>query len=275
MGSRVAAEIEASQLRKEFGIDDRQFDLLSLVREFGIEVRYQQVSGGAEGLSLRLGGKDIILVDTRSGPESRQRFTLAHEFGHQLLGHSSACPAEAIHGRPADPHEEEANRFATSLLMPARLFRQDIRRVHPRFEEISPIADTYGVSLTATAIRYTELTDDHCALFCFRPSKPPWLVKSGRCKGWWLRLEPPPNSLIAGHLEGEETTVVTEIRAQAWIENYRLRSETAIREEVRRIGERTWLVLLSELPDPDDDPDFEEREAEEELEHRRRSFRRY
>ena len=46
-------------------------------------------------------------------------------------------------------------------------------------------------------------------------------------------------------------------------------------QEVRRVADETWLVLLSELPDPDDDPDLVEREAEEEMERRRMSFRRY
>ena len=45
--------------------------------------------------------------------------------------------------------------------------------------------------------------------------------------------------------------------------------------QVRRVADETWLVLLSELPDPDDDPDLVESEAEGELERRRMSFRRY
>lgn len=275
MGSKVGAEIEASQLRKELGIQERRFDLLGLVRDAGIEVRFGQVPGGAEGLSLSLDGQDVILIDPSCGPDSRQRFTLAHEFGHQLLGHSTACSGDMIHGRPADPHEQEANRFATSLLMPAKLFRQDIRRIHPRFEEISPIAADYGVSLTAATLRYTDLTDDFCALLCFRPPKEPWFIKSGRAGRWRIRLTAPRDSLIASYLDGGEGEAASPISARAWIENFDWRSEVTIREEVRRVANETWLVLLSELPDPEDDPDLVEREADEELERRRMSFRRY
>lgn len=275
MGARIRAEIEASQLRKELGIHDRNFDLLSLIQDAGIEVCFGPIHGGAEGLSLSLNGQDVILIDPECGPESRQRFTLAHEFGHQMLGHSSACSGEMIHGRPKDPHEQEANRFATSLLMPPKLFRHDIRRVHPRFEEISPVASDYGVSLTAATIRYTDFTDDHCALLCFCPSKPTWFVKSPRVERWRVRLEAPRDSLIAGHLDGGQGEVIGLASARTWIENFDWCSDCEIREEVRKVAADTWLVLLSELPDPDDDPDLVEREADEELERRRMSFRRY
>ena len=275
MASNFGAEIEASRLRKELSIEDRRFDLLSLVRDTGIEVHLCQIPSGAEGLSLSLNGQDVILIDPSCGPESRQRFTLAHEFGHQMLGHSGACSGDMIHGRPTDPHEQEANHFATSLLMPAKLFRQDIQRIHPRFEEISPIAKDYGTSLTATTLRYTDLTDDYCALLCFRPSKHPWFVKSKRVDRWRIRLEAPPSSLVAAHLHGKEADPTSQTSARAWIENFERRADELIREEVRKVANQTWLVLLSELPDPEDDPDLEEREAEEEQKRRRMSFRRY
>lgn len=83
------------------------------------------------------------------------------------------------------------------------------------------------------------------------------------------------DSLIASYLDGREGETASPISARAWIENFEWRCESTIREEVRRVADKTWLVLLSELPDPDDDPDVVEREADEELERRRMSFRRY
>lgn len=272
---RQAAAIEASLLRKEFvGIEERYFDLPTLVREFGIDLRFHQLPGNIEGMSLEMGGRERILIDPSIDSEERKRFTLAHEFGHQLRGHAIACSSHGIHGRPDDPQEQEANEFATELLMPRRLFRPDIRRVHPRLDELSQLADTYGVSLTAGALRYTSLTKDFCALICFRPPEKPWFVKSPRSKRWWLNLTPPEDSLTAACLRGEESGGSSAGSAKGWLENYSRYQDWEIREEVIQVLD-TWLVLLGELPDPDDDPDLEERHAVEALERRRNSFRRY
>jgi|GEM_PF-4904806 len=224
---------------------------------------------------MRSKGRDRILIDPSYEPESRRRFTLAHELGHQLLGHASACDAHAIHGSPSDPHEQEANGFASGLLMPKRLFCKDIRRVHPRFDELSQLAEDYGVSLTAAALRYTHFTEDYCALVCFRPPERPWFSKSPRCRQWWLRLDPPDDSLVAACMHGDESPGRMACPARSWIENYSWEQEHEIQEDVLLVSEGVWLVMLDELPDPEDDPDLEEREAMEDLERRRMSFRRY
>src|SRR5206468_12398306 len=74
---------------------------------------------------------------SRHHPRVRQRFTLAHEFGHLVMRHHEHPvrdlsflnqrhrDPEVIAWEPADPMEVEANQFAAELLMPAALFRKD------------------------------------------------------------------------------------------------------------------------------------------------------
>jgi len=275
MGASERAAALAASLRKDLGIQERHMDLFALVKEAGIEIRLGRIPGGAEGLSVSLGNKDVILLDPACKPETRQRFTLAHEFGHHLLGHANACTSDMIHGPATEPLEKEANSFATALLMPAKLFRQDIRPIHPCFEEISPLAGQYGVSLTAAAIRYVDQTDDCCALLCFRPDQLAWLVKSRGAQAWWFHRDPPTGSLVADCLRGSDAEDTQHVPASIWLENHGGRARHQIREQVRSVAENSCLVLLSELPDPDDDPDLVDREAQEDLERRRKSFRRY
>ena len=72
--------------------------------------RAEITQGGlAEGLSLRHGGKFLVLYN-ESAPRSRQNWTLAHEAGHILLGHI---------GEEGAHLEREADCFAASLLCPA------------------------------------------------------------------------------------------------------------------------------------------------------------
>lgn len=268
----VRAEALASALRRDLGITDKFFDLEGLVREAGVEILKGEPAGAVEGMSLALGGREVIWINQRVTPPARQRFTLAHEFGHHLLGHSVACTGAMIGGPGSDMLEQEANAFASSLLMPASLFRQDIKRLSARFELISSLAADYGVSLTAAAIRYVKLTLEPCALLCVGGTKP-WLVKSNRAAGFRVSLEIPDGSLVADCATDGRGSDASAVAGDLWIEN--LRGSQQIWEDVQRIGDSLWLVLLADLPDPDDDPDFEDRAAERDLESRRNSFRRY
>ncbi len=66
---------------------------------------------GADGLTIRHGGRYLVLYDEQIENERRRAFTLAHELGHILLTHGG--------GTDAATEEREANAFAASLLAPA------------------------------------------------------------------------------------------------------------------------------------------------------------
>jgi Zn-dependent peptidase ImmA (M78 family) len=263
----------ANRLRQDLSIVDRRFDLLKLVRDMEFEVCCDTIPGGAEGLSTSFGGREVILINSEMRSERRQRYTLAHELGHCLLRHPSVCRPQHVHGHSNEPEERAANQFAATLLMPARLFRQDIKAVHPRVQDLSDLADSYGVSRTAAALRYVQFTTDNCAVIGVT-GEASWVFKSSSIQGWWVKNAPPEGSLIKEHLSNSCSTMAAEIDAAVWIDNFHWRKPWRIREEIAPAGP-SWLVLLSEIPDPDDDPDLEDREAEEELERRRRSFRMY
>lgn len=71
----------------------------------------------------------IITVNENHHP-NRQRFTIAHELGHYVLGHGSKEDVLYRNGE-SDPDEIEANAFAAEILMPKGVihhlvFEQDI-----------------------------------------------------------------------------------------------------------------------------------------------------
>jgi Zn-dependent peptidase ImmA (M78 family) len=274
LASQLPPDVLAIRLRQDLGIAGRQFDLLELARSMEFGVCYSSIPGGAEGLSTSIGGREVILINSEMRSERRQRFTLAHELGHCLLRHPNACRPQQVHGHSKEPEERAANQFAASLLMPPRLFREDIKKVHPRMEELSALADSFGVSRTAATLRYVQYTNDNCAVVGVT-TETCWLYKSSSIQGWWVRNSPPEGSLIKEYLSNSGTTMAAEIDAAVWIDNFHRRTPCRIREEIAPAGPGSWIVVLSEIPDPDDDPDLEDREADEELKRRRNSFSRY
>lgn len=89
-----------------------------------------------------------------SKPETRRRFTLAHEVGHVLLhGVTHAAAARGGGGRFA-AREREVERFAAELLMPARLVREAVEQHGANVETLRAL---FLVSRKAMEIRLREL----------------------------------------------------------------------------------------------------------------------
>lgn len=110
-------------------------DVVDLARSLGARVVATRVFDPAlSGMLIELDEGPVIAVNS-CHPTERQRFTVAHELGHLLLGHhGSLCherspktDAEAV--RSYDRTDEtRANAFAAELLMPEERVRAFVAR---------------------------------------------------------------------------------------------------------------------------------------------------
>lgn len=82
----------------------------------------------------------------------RQRFTVAHEIGHLLLGHTSRDSTYDLKSKK--PFEVEANKFAAELLMPLDLLKKDFQK---STREPSKLAELYYVSKEAMWWRLLDM----------------------------------------------------------------------------------------------------------------------
>ncbi|MFX5225882.1 ImmA/IrrE family metallo-endopeptidase, partial [Acinetobacter baumannii] len=64
------------------------------------------------GVTIKVPGLNPCIFIDKNMPSDRQRFTLAHELGHAIM-----------HKLPSENMEDEANRFASALLMPSKDIR--------------------------------------------------------------------------------------------------------------------------------------------------------
>ena len=101
--------------------------------------------------------EEVIGVNKTHHP-LRQRFTIAHELGHFLLGHGMGEEHQEemiddVFDRP-QPQEREANLFASSLLMPEDWIKKYVKK---NGMEIESLAKTFEVSKQAVTIRLLQL----------------------------------------------------------------------------------------------------------------------
>ncbi len=102
----------------------------------------------------------------------RARFTVAHELGHYYLdehrnalaqgrtrAHRSLCQYES-----PNLAEQEADHFASNLLMPPGRFAARARPIRPGFQGIIELAKHFATSVTSTTIRYACADLAPCAV---------------------------------------------------------------------------------------------------------------
>ncbi|BBH64808.1 hypothetical protein ACTI_14930 [Actinoplanes sp. OR16] len=147
----------ADRLRREAGLGDEDLpyqlsDLSELLeKRLGLDVGFEPLPTGLDGLSLSSGGLGLALVSSGIAA-TRQRFTLAHELGHLAAGDSQRLTVdEDVFGRRS-PDEIRANAFAAAFLMPEGAIREAVP--HGVTEEIIvDLLSRFGVSLDALAFR--------------------------------------------------------------------------------------------------------------------------
>jgi hypothetical protein len=118
----------------------------------------------------------------------RERFTLAHEFGHYMLhrhelpesggaaGYAYRClPLQIDRWTEAEQRrEDEADTFACHLLMPFDDYRAQVGDTEMSGALLTHVTDRYGVSLTAAVRRWIEFTDKRAAMVVARDGFALW-----------------------------------------------------------------------------------------------------
>jgi Zn-dependent peptidase ImmA (M78 family) len=131
-------------------------DLLAVVEAAGAHVVVLDLPEGVAGAHIARPDTPLLFVNGGQWI-ARQRFTLAHEFGHFRMGHETVVDRQvAISGHLHDPNEVCANAFAAEFLMPKQAIAawgaERVADGEPTLEHVCQLAAEYGVS--AQAARY-------------------------------------------------------------------------------------------------------------------------
>jgi Zn-dependent peptidase ImmA (M78 family) len=244
----------AIDLLNKLDISQLPIDPFDIANKLGIPV-VEADAKGYEGLLLKNKDNARIIISKNIPNRGRRYFTLAHEIGHFSIPSHTSNTFECIPNPFYRGHiiENEANIFASELLLPERLIKPMLHKYKPDFESISELAEDCDTSLTATAIKFIRHTDDCCALLAISDNKIRWFQKSSSFPFWIERgPEISAGTLTASYsLKGvEQEPESQEIHASYWVKGKRIDNSTTLIESCVPMPDYGVVLTILWFPDP-------------------------
>ncbi len=154
MEKKIRDEIEekVSIILKKVNVDEPPIDVEKVAAFFGLPiVYYPNFPDSISGTIIK--DEDLLAIGINENhAEVRQRFTIAHEIGHYVMGHDENKILDDTFDKNSEK-EKEANVFAGELLIPYHILKRDLDR---EVSDIPSLAKRYNVSEQAMSIRLLE-----------------------------------------------------------------------------------------------------------------------
>ncbi len=228
-------------------MEPSEIDIEAIAEDCGATIRYKPLSGCAARI-MGVNDRAIITIDSNT-PRPRQRFSAGHELGHWMRDRGRVafqCKNESfVRDWSADNPETRANKFASDLLLPAKMFRTRLHRQPVTFETVRALADVFCTSLTATAIRLVEYGDLPAVLVCNGPRRREWFVCSSEVRHKvYLEPRPQQGSIAEAMLRGDQSDIQPrEVRSDAWFTHRNARNYW-VHEDSLQLSDGSVLSLL-------------------------------
>lgn len=182
----------ATRLLAHYGVEEASHIMLEAFAEDQGAPVFEGPLDGAVARLVRVADRGRIRVADSERNEGRKRFSIAHELGHFVLGHTDLRWKGCKEGDMTEfggrsMVETEANFFASEFLLPDELVRPrcDVRKVDLR--PVKEIAEDFGTSITSTAIRFVEFCPEMCAVIFSRDNRIRWSRQSDSFWPWLRR----------------------------------------------------------------------------------------
>jgi Zn-dependent peptidase ImmA (M78 family) len=173
--------------------------LLTAVEEHaGLPVVVGRLPEGVAGVCYQAEDRTLLWVNGEQA-RVRQRFTLAHELGHDWCKHDGRLELDTVatlSGRTTNPYEIQANAFAAEFLVPRAAMEKTVDG-DQTLDDVITIATRFGVSAIVVVYRLKtlRLISDECAAGLQRE------IEAGEHEAAFERLALPPLDDRIGRLE--------------------------------------------------------------------------
>lgn len=161
----------AATVRAHWGVPSGPIkNLTQLIERAGVIIGWSKFGGASvSGVTFRVPGKPPLVLLNSLHPADRMRFTLAHELGHLVM-----------HRFPTATMEDEANHFASALLMPASDIRPAFRGRRVTLQLLAALKPEWRVAMQALLMRASSLG-------FVTPNQNRYLWQQISAHGWRLR----------------------------------------------------------------------------------------
>jgi Zn-dependent peptidase ImmA (M78 family)/DNA-binding XRE family transcriptional regulator len=177
------AEDVAARERSRLHLGDQPLLNLRQVleNEVGLRIFLSSLPSWLAGMYAYVADLGYCVQVNRKHPPDRQRFTMAHEYGHFLTSrHKPGLDYASDQGRKP-PHERFADAYAAGFLMPETSIRRNFMEIAAstgdfQVADLCRLSNRYAVSVPAMALRLEQLgliekgTSDLLREKQFRPS---------------------------------------------------------------------------------------------------------
>lgn len=242
-------------------------DVIGLSKAVGSELRLgAQISEVRAAPELRSfeGGlfhladdKWALLYNASLTSKGRILFTQAHELGHflvhRLLQNEFQCSQAEVAGYEAvrKQMEAEADEFASTLLMPAKQFRESVAGQPIDLDVLSDVSNKFGVSLTSAALRWIRSTEESAVLVLSRDGFIDWSVSTDKAfkNGVYFktrgRVVAVPDDSLASDPDTESSRLGVKKSLKTWFEN--AHPEAVVREMKLQCDNYGYMLSLLHL----------------------------
>ncbi|MDK8182134.1 XRE family transcriptional regulator [Paenibacillus sp. UMB4589-SE434] len=169
----------ASSIRKKFGLSDGPIgNLTTLCEKLGVNIFYLNMNHqGIDACSVLVEDTPYIILNKDITSAVRIRFNIAHELGHIIL-HSRYTKKVFNKVQHSKRMEYEANRFASSLLLPESGVAKDLTALG--LDYLVMLKKHWMVSVQAIVYRAEQLelfTPEYCLYLRQQISRKKWRNK--------------------------------------------------------------------------------------------------
>jgi len=164
---------ELIKIWREFGGGSYPIDTVKIINEFINQkyrnekiIIYPEILDSLEGCLIKNPDHWALVYNQNIVNVGRKNFTIAHELGHYLCHRQQKnefrCGDEELY-RSNKEIEQEADRFASYLLMPIDDFKKEIDEENITIDTFKHCSNRYGTSLMASILKWLDFTSK-CAV---------------------------------------------------------------------------------------------------------------
>ena len=233
-------------------------------------IREAPLTASEARLNFNSTGRSIITISNGIGSPERKRFSIAHELGHLELHARSRllhlCSKEDIQytkKKNSRPFEDEANEFASHFLLPKQFLEKRFSDTDPSFDLIGAVASEFQVSLTATALRFLDFTEEPLAVVSSQNGFVEWFQATpdfhdaGAFVDVHARVRKPSGAAVYFLNHRSPPSKWHKVPTDSWLKNDRLQGTAKLQEWSVAMPSYDTVLTLLWLVDDFNDDDFD------------------